>query len=218
MRRIAVTALFLGAFAVTSFGQQWEFGGMGGAGFLNNVNVSSSAGSATAGFKAGAAVGAFLGQNLYAHWSGELRYAYMQSDVHIQSGGLDPTFTASAHVLHYDLLYHTNRKGSRVQAFVAAGGGIKIFRATDPGLDEAFQQNSQFGYMTRTQQLKPMGDVGAGLRFAIGRNVYLRTEIRDYITPFPNKIIAPPVAPDPKATYGSILNDLVPMVGISYEK
>jgi len=218
MRRIAVSALFLGALAVSCFGQQWEFGAMGGGSFLSNVNVTSTAGSATAGFQTGAAVGAFLGQNLYNHWSGEFRYTYLQTDVHIKSGGLDPAFTANAHVLHYDLLFHTNRKGSRVQVFVAAGGGIKIFRATDPGLDEAFQQNYQFGYMTRTQQLKPMGDVGAGVRFSLGRNIYLRTEFRDYITPFPNKIIAPPISPDPKASYGSILNDIVPMVGISFEK
>jgi len=212
MRWIAVTAIFLGAPAVSCFGQQWEFGGAGGGTFLSNVNVSAPAGSATAGFQTGAAVSAFFGENLYRHWSGEFRYAYLQNDLHIQSGGVNPTFTGDAHVVHYDLLYHTNRKGSPVQFFVAAGGGIKLFRGT--GAEEAYQPNYQFGYFTNTQQLKPMGDVGAGLRFTLGRNVYLRTEFRDYITPFPDKIIDPA----PGAKFGTILNDIVPMVGISYEK
>lgn len=211
MRRIALTVSLLAAAGACCFGQQWEFGGMGGAGFLNNVNVSSAAGSATAGFQSGGAVGAFIGQNLYPHLSGELRYAYMQSNLHIQSGGTNATFSGNAHVLHYDLLWHTNRKGSRMQAFVAVGGGMKIFRGT--GQEEAYQPNYQFGFMSKTQQLKPMASVGAGVRFALSSRIFLRTEFRDYITAFPSQVIAPA----PGAKYGSLLNDIVPMVGISYE-
>jgi hypothetical protein len=202
----------LAAAAWCCFGQQWEFGGVGGGGFLNNVNVSSPAGLATAGFETGAAVGGFVGENLFPHWSGELRYEYLQSDLHIQSAGTNATFTGNAQVLHYDMLWHTNRKGSRVQAFVALGGGMKIFRGT--GEEEAYQANYQFGYMTKTQQLKPMVDVGAGLRFTLTHHLYLRTEFRDYITAFPANIIAPA----PGAKFGSILQDIVPMAGISYEK
>lgn len=212
MRSIAVTTLFLTALAGSSFGQQWEFGGLAGAGFLNNVNVSGAAGKATAGFQSGAAFGGFVGQNLYPHLSGELRYAYLENDLRIKSGSTNATFGGNAHVLHYDLLYHTNRKGSRIQGFVAVGGGVKVFRGT--GEPQAYQANSQYGYLTQTQQLKPMGDFGAGIRFEITRHVYLRTEFRDYITPFPTQVITP--APGTK--YGSILQDLVPMASISYEK
>jgi hypothetical protein len=212
MRTFAVIILSLAAAVVCGFGQQWEFGGVGGAGFLNNVNVSSPAGSATAGFETGAAFGAFFGQNLYPHFSGELRYEYLQSNLHIQSGGTNATFTGNSQVLHYDLLWHTSRKGSRMQAFVAVGGGLKIFRGT--GEEEAYQANYQFGYMTKTQQLKPMADLGAGLRFTLAHHLFLRTEFRDYITAFPASIIAPA----PGAKFGSILQDFVPMAGISYER
>ena len=212
MRRIALTTSFFAALSASCFGQQWEFGGVGGAGFLSNVNVSSPAGSATAGFETGGAVGAFVGQNLYPHLSGEVRYLYLDNDLHIKSGGTNATFSGNAHVLHYDLLYHTNRKGSKLQAFVAVGGGMKLYRGT--GAEEAYQPNYQFGYLTKTQQLKPMGDIGAGLRFELTPRVFLRTEFRDFITPFPSQVIAPA----PGAKYGSILNDFVPMVGISYEK
>jgi Outer membrane protein beta-barrel domain len=212
MRRIVTTVLFVAALSVNCFGQKWEFGGVGGAGFLSNVNVSGPAGSATAGFETGGAVGAFLGENLYPHLSGEIHYMYFQDNLHIQSGGTNATFAGNSQVIHYDLLYHTNRKGSKMQAFVAVGGGLKIFRGT--GTPQAYQANYQFGYMTQTQQLKPMGDVGAGLRFALTPHVFLRTEIRDFISPFPDQIIAPA----PGAKYGKLLNDLVPMVSISYEK
>src|SRR5580698_6118820 len=212
MRRIAVTTLFLGALAASCFGQQWEFGGMGGAGFLSNVNVSSPAGSATAGFQTGGAFGGFIGQNLYPHWSGELAYMYLQNDLHIASGGTNATFTGNAQVLHYDILYHTNRKGSKMQAYVAVGAGMKIFRGT--GTEEAYQLNYQFGYLTKTTQLKPMGDVGAGLRFELKPHIFMRTEFRDFVTPFPSQVIAPA----PGAKYGKILNDIVPTVSVSYEK
>jgi len=212
MRRIAITTLSLAALTATCFGQQWEFGGTGGAGFLSNVNVSGPAGAATAGFQTGGAFGGFVGQNLYPHWSGELRYMYLQNDLHISSGGTNATFGGNAHVLHYDILYHTNRKGSKMQAYVAVGGGLKIFRGT--GKEEAYQQNYQFGYMTKTQQLKPMADAGVGLRFELRPHVYLRTEIRDYVTGFPTDIITPA----PGAKFGKILNDVVPSVSVSYEK
>ena len=212
MRSLAITSLSLAAFAASCFGQQWEFGGSGGAGFLSNVNVSSPAGSATAGFMSGGAVGGFIGNNLYPHLSGELHYMFLQNDLHISSGGTNATFGGNAHVLHYDILYHTNRKGSKMQAFVAVGAGMKIFRGT--GTEAAYQPNYQFGYMTKTQQLKPMGDIGAGLRFELRPNLYMRMEFRDYVTPFPEKIIAPA----PGAKYGAILNDFVPMASISYEK
>jgi hypothetical protein len=212
MRRIAFTALFLLALAVSCFGQKWEFGGMGGAGFLSNVNVTSPSGSATAGFQTGGAFGGFVGENLYPHWSGEFQYLYLQNDLHINSSGTNATFTGNAQVMHYDILYHTNRKGSKMQAYVAVGGGVKIYRGT--GTPEAYQANYQFGYMTNTQELKPMGDVGVGLRFELRPRVFMRTEIRDYITPFPEQIIAPA----PGAKFGSILHDVVPTVSISYEK
>src|SRR5271169_288352 len=103
MRRIALTTLFLAALATSCFGQQWEFGGEGGAGFLSNVNVSSPAGSATAGFETGGAIGAFAGENLYPHWSGEIHYMYFPDNLHIQSGGTNAVFAGNSQVVHYDM-------------------------------------------------------------------------------------------------------------------
>jgi hypothetical protein len=194
------------------FAQQWELGGVGGGGFLNSVPVTGpAAGSATAGFQTGAAFGGFLGYNSYRHVGGELRYGYLQSNLRLQSGGTKATFAGVSHVVHYDLILHTSRHNSPVQFFAAVGGGMKIFRGT--GKEAAYQPLSQYGYFTKTQVLKPMASVGAGLKYSITRKVFLRTEFRDYITAFPEEIIAPA----PGAKFGRILHDLVPMVGLSVE-
>jgi len=209
MRILGLSILLLTA-SGAAFAQQWEFGGVGGGGFLSNVAVSSTAGSSTAGFQPGAAFGAFFGQNLYSHLTGEIRYEYMQNNLQLTSGGQTARFSGIAHALHYDLLWHTNKKNSKVQYFAALGGGMKIFQGT--GTEAAYQPLSQFGYFTKTRTMKPMVSAGAGMTFALSQRMYLRTEFRDFITMFPKEIITPPSG----AKYGSLLHDFVPMVGIDY--
>lgn len=211
MKTIQLSVLLLTAAGTTCFGQQWEFGGGAGGSFLPGVGVSSPVGSATAGFQSGFSAGGFISQNLYRHISGELRYGFQQSNLKLQSGSSQATFSGVAHVVHYDVIYHTNRKGSRTQYFAAVGGGMKLFRGT--GKEAAYQPLSQFGYFTKTQTIKPMLSVGAGVRYALSPKVYLRTEFRDYVTMFPKQIITP--APGTK--YGRMLHDFVPMVTVSYE-
>jgi hypothetical protein len=196
--------------ASACFAQQWEFGGVGGAGFVSGVPVSSPVGSATAGFQTGAAFGGYFGQNLYPHISGEIRYEFLQSNLKLSSGGSTATFSGNAQALHYDLILHTNKKGSKTQLFAAVGGGMKIFRGT--GAEAAYQPLYQYGYFTKTMQVEPMASVGGGIMYSLTSRMFLRVEFRDFITPFPKDIIAPA----PNAKYGSILNDFVPMVGISY--
>jgi hypothetical protein len=210
MKTFGFLVLVLAAATAPCPAQQWEFGGSGGAGFLNGTPVTSPLGAATTGFKSGAAFGAFVGMRNSAssHFSGELHYAYLQSDLHAQSGGTEAVFTGISHVMNYDLVWHYNRPGSKVQFFVAVGGGMKIFRGT--GQEQAYQPLSQFVYFTKTEAMKPMGDFGAGFRYPIARRIFLRAEFRDYVTPFPTQLITPA----PGAKVGSILNDIVPMVGI----
>jgi hypothetical protein len=209
MRTLALSIVLISAATAVS-AQQWEFGGLGGGGFLSNVSASGAGSSATAGFAPGAAFGVFLGNNLYRNLGGEIRYEYMQNDLRLTSNGQTAQFTGAAHAIHYDLIYHTNRKESPVQFFAALGGGMKLFRGT--GAEQAYQPLSQFGYFTKTQEIKPMLSVGGGFTYRLTRHVYLRAEVRDFITPFPTKVLTPA----PGIKYGSILQDLVPMVGFSY--
>jgi Outer membrane protein beta-barrel domain len=210
MRKFALGSLLLAAAAICAHAQHWEFGGVGGQAFLNNVPVSGAGASATAGFQQGGVFGAFLGQNISAHIAGEVRYEYMQSDLELKSGGSTASFKGSAHVVHYDLLLHTNIHHSPLQLFAAVGGGMKYFRGT--GTEAAYQPLSQFGYFTKTTAIKPMGVVGGGVSFRIAKHVFMRTEVRDFITAFPTQVLTPP----PGVKYAKLLHDVVPMAGLSY--
>lgn len=210
MRTIANGVLLLAAVGVCAQAQQWEFGGVGGGAFLNTVSVSAPAGSATAGFQTGGVVGGFLGQNISNHIGGEIRYEFFQSNLELKSGGSSATFSGQAHAIHYDLLFHTNSKTSSVQFFGAVGGGMKLFRGT--GTEMVQQPLYQFGYFTKTQTIKPMLDVGGGLKFSITKRVSLRLEVRDFITGFPTQVLTPPAG----VKYGTLLQTIVPMAGLSY--
>lgn len=207
--RSFVLSLFL--LSSAAFAQQWEFGALGGGQFLSNVSANGAGvGSATAGFAPGAAFGAYVGNNLYRNLGGEIRYEYFQNDLRLSSGGQTAQFTGAAHAIHYDVIYRTNRKESNVQFFAAVGAGVKIYRGT--GAQEAYQPLSQFGYFTQTQAVKPMVSAGGGLTYRLSRHMYLRAEVRDFITPFPTQVLTPA----PGVKFGSILQDIVPMVGLSY--
>jgi hypothetical protein len=209
MRSLVLSVVILAA-ATAAFAQQWEFGAQGGGSILSDVSVSGPAGKATAGFAPGAAFGAFVGQNLYSHVTGELHYDFLQSDLRLSSGGQPAPFTGMAQAVHFDIQYHTSRKESRTQFFAALGGGVKLFQGT--GAPEAYQPLSQIGYFTKTQEVKPMVSVGVGLTYQLAPRIFLRAEIRDFITTFPTQLITP--APGMK--FGSLLNDIVPLVGITY--
>ena len=143
MKMLVRSILILTAAAAASFAQQWEFGGAGGGSFLNSVPVSGGIGSATAGFKTGAAFGGYVGYSQYRHIGGELRYGYLQSNLKLKSGGSEATFSGMSHVVHYDLIFKTAKNNGKVQFFAAVGGGMKVFRGT--GKEAAYQPLSQFG-------------------------------------------------------------------------
>jgi len=210
MKTLGQVSLLL-TFGVCAFAQQWEVGGIGGASFLNHVSVNAgSAGTATAGFSPGVVGGIFFGQNISAHWSGDVRYEFFDTGLKLSGAGSSATFSGVAHAIHYDLSYHTKIGSSPLQFFVAAGAGVKVFVGS--GLQEAFQPLQQFGFFTQTHQLKPMGSFGGGLTYKLGPHLSFRAEIRDFISPFPDKVIAAPSG----VTYSKVLNDIVPMVGLAY--
>src|SRR5215467_9489412 len=164
------TLVFL-AGSILCFGQHWEIGANAGAGFTPAKAITSGAGQATAGLQPGVSFGAFVGQNLYRHLSGEVRYDFMQSNLRLQSGGQTATFSGNSHAVHYDMVLHINREGARAQYYVVGGGGMRIYHGT--GTEEAYQPLSQFAYLTKTQTVKPMATVGAGAKFSLSPHVRL---------------------------------------------
>jgi len=211
MKQLGLAVWILTLAAATGFAQEWEIGGSGGASFLNTVSVSGPAGSATAGFQSGGVFGGYVGFHSSQHIGGEIHYEFLQSNLKLSSGGTQATFAGNSHAVHYDVTFQTSSRERRMQLFAAVGGGLKVFRGT--GAESAYQPLSQFGYFTKTQELKPMGTASVGAKFELTKKIFLRTEIRGYITPFPSAVLAP--APGTK--YGSVLFDLVPMVGLGFE-
>jgi len=210
MKKSVLRVLMPAAFCAAAWAQQWEVGAVGGAGFLNTVPVSGSSASATAGFATGATGGVYFGQSLYSRLSGEIRYDIFQSDLKLSSGGSSASFEGLAHAFHYDLIWHTRRKDSPTQYYVAVGGGMKLFQGL--GSPEAYQPLMQFGYFTKTRAIEPMGTVAAGITYKLAPRVFLRVEMRDFLSPFPKAVLTP--APGMK--YGSLLNDLTPLAGVTY--
>jgi hypothetical protein len=211
MKTLRNSLLFLTA-ATGAFAQQWEIGGNVGGSFLPGVTVSGPMGSATTGFQTGLAAGAWIGQTISRHIGGEIRYSFMQSNLKLASGGTSTSFAGQSHAIHYDVLIHTGgKRESRAQVFGAIGGGMKIFRGT--GKEAAFQPLSQFAYLTKTQQVKPMLSVGGGVKFKLSPHMSLRAEVRDFVTPFPKEVITPA----PGAKVGRLLHNIVPTIGISYD-
>ena len=188
----------------------WEVGGAVGFGVMRNASVDNASGSAAAGMDNRFVAGAVLGQDLYQHFSGELRYVFRDDDLVLKSGGQKVNMDGDSHLVHYDVLFHPTSKESRIRPFVAAGGGIRLFRAT--GQEYVTQPLSDFALLTKTNEIKPLISVGGGVKYQISPRLFFRAEFRDYITQFPTKVITP----IPGNTVGSWLNNFVPMFGLSY--
>jgi hypothetical protein len=132
------------------------------------------------------------------------------SDLKLSGNGSDVSFKGMSHAIHYDFLYSPAARRSKVQPFVAAGAGVKLYRGT--GKEQAYQPLSNFAYLTRTQDLRPLIAAGGGFKYRVGEHMFFRAEIRDYITPFPKKVITPA----PGAKVSGWLQDFVPMFGLSF--
>ena len=211
MNKLGIGILLITASA-SCFAQQWEVGGTGGAAFLPGSQHLQPPGLGNHGLQAG-----HHGRRLR---ESEPVSAHQRRD----SLWISAKQSEAAERRHRSDVFRDCRtsctttwsctpikKDSRSQYFVAFGGGMRIFRGT--GKEAAYQPLSQFAYLTKTQELKPMASVGAGIKYKLSPRVILRTEFRDYITPFPQTVIAPA----PGAKFGSILHTFVPMVGIAYE-
>jgi len=209
--RLAVYSLSVCAFiAPNLFAQQWEFGGLGGGSFTKNQSVSGGALSGDIGMETGFAGGVYLGQSGSGHLGGEIRYLYEHNDLKLQSSGTKYTFGGHTHSIGYDLLWYFGSPKSSVRPYVAAGGGIKQYAGT--GTEIAVQPLGNLAVLTKTQEWKPMVDFGGGIRFTAGKHMSFRVEVRDYLTPYPTKVLTP----IPPAKVDGWLQNLTVLVGLGF--
>jgi hypothetical protein len=193
-----------------AFAQKYEFGVAGGGSFYQSHTVTNPKGDASAGFENGWAASVAVGNNMYSHVGGEIRYTYLHNNAKLTSGSTKAAFGADAHAIHYDFLIHATPVGSTIRPYVAAGGGIKFYRGT--GTEVPFQPLSNIALLTKTTEVQGMLSVGAGVKVALTNRMIFRVDVHDYITPFPNKVITP--ALNSKAS--GWFNNIVATAGISF--
>ena len=198
--------------APLAMAQSWEVGGGVGGGFYTSQDVTSSGGgSASAKLQAGVAGGAWVGNNIKAHWSGEVRYEYQMGDLALSSGGTTATFGAHTQQFHYDVLWqrHLDRIARPVRTSQPARVSNFIWGT---GAQVLYQPLSNYALLTQQQDLTALVSVGGGVKVQLSQHVQLRFDVHDYLTPFPKNVITPNVG----SKVGGWLMDFVPMVGISY--
>ena len=193
-----------------AFAQKYELALAGGGSFYQSHTVTNPKGDASAGFDNGWAGSVAVGNNMYQHVGGEVRYTYLHNDAKLSAGSAKATFGAESHAIHYDFLIHATPVGSTIRPYVAAGGGIKFYRGT--GAEVPFQPLSNIALLTKTTEVQGLLSVGAGVKVALTRRMMFRVDVHDYITPFPSKIITP--ALNSKAS--GWFNNIVATAGISF--
>lgn len=205
----AVIALGLSS-ACMAQDRGWEVGGAVGFGIMRDASIDNGSGTATAGLDNRFVAGAVIGQDLYQHFSGELRYVFRDDDLVLKSGGQKVNMDGDSHLVHYDVLFHPTTKESRIRPFLAAGGGIRLFRAT--GQEYVNQPFSDFALLTKTNEVKPLISVGGGVKAKLTDHTAIRVDFREYISPFPEELFATA----PGAKIRGWLFDSVPMAGLSF--
>jgi hypothetical protein len=199
------------AFGPYCFAQNWAVGVAGGYGVYHDVTIKNAAGaSADAGFGSRFAVGAVLTEDMYEHIGGELRYTYRDGDSELRFNGREVNMDAVAHAVHYDFLFYATPRRSRIRPFAAAGAGIKRYDAT--GRPYTSQPLSDFAVLNHTHQVEGMISFGGGVKVALSDRWVLRLDFRDYATPFPERLIAPPKT----AAARGWLQDFVPTIGVDW--
>jgi hypothetical protein len=209
LKKLLMTGL-LAACIASAQGPEWEIGAIGGYGYAPHLTVSNKTGSADTGIRHGAVVGVFAGEDMYNYWSGEVRYLYRFDNLKLSSGNIKAVnFSAHSHLITADFLGHFRERGSTMRPFIAFGGGVRVMVGT--GIESAGQVLGNFAALTATHELLPVADIGAGIKWDLRKNLRFRVEARDYISPVPNKVIAPA----PGASLGGVLNDIQGMFGFS---
>ena len=208
MRFIDVCAL--AALALPALAQRHDFGIHGGGSLYQKKTISNPRGTADAGFSTGWLAGFTVGNDMYEHFGGEIRYNYLNNKMKLESGSTQATFSGRSHAIHYDVLIYGSGREAPIRPYVAVGGGAKIYQGT--GTEQAFQPLSNIGILTKTTDVRGLVSFGGGVKARLSDRMMLRVDVHDYLTPFPEKVITPASGSD----VSGWLNNIVASVGISW--
>ena len=190
-------------------GQSWEIGAAAGYGLYRAASVYAPDGKATAGVSNRFALSGVLGQDRFEYFSGEVRYLYQDGDPFLRASSGKTNIQGQSHAIHYDVLAHFSPRGSRIRPYLAVGLGAKWYVGNGP--ENPAQPFGEIARLAHTTDLKGLLTGGGGVKLRFG-TVLVRLDFRDYITPFPKKLIVPV----PFATARGLFQQFTPLVGVSY--
>jgi hypothetical protein len=189
--------------------QQWEVGGGIGYGWYHNASIISPAGQATAGIGNRLVATVVVTENLYQHFSGEVRYVYHGGPTLLASRGVETSVSGQSHSLTYDVVAQLNPREAWFRPYVVGGIGAKFYDTN--GRIFAQQPLARIGVLTTNSQWKPLVDFGGGVKFRLSQHVILRGDLRDYITPFPDRLFVPAA----NGRRSGVLHQITPLFGVS---
>ena len=189
---------------------QWEIGGDIGYGVYRNGTIFANGATATAGIRNRFAAGAVVGEDLYEHFGGELRYEYQDGHPFLSSGGVAKDIQGQSHTITYDLLIHLKPREERIRPFFAAGGGVKDYAIVGPAPSP--QPLPAIAMLNNVNEWKFVVSLGGGVKVRVRSHVLARFDFRDYLTQFPKRQLAPAA----NGTARGIFQQFTPMFGLSY--
>ncbi len=194
--------------AAAAAGQNWELGAAAGNGFYKNATITSSTASAQAGMENSIAPSVVVCDNMYEHVSGEFRYLYDSGKPFISGPNVKGTMPGKSHTFTYEALIHLRKRDSWWRPYVALGAGVKGYMAPGPApFPEPLPKSA---LLLANDEWKLVGSAGAGIKVKVQEHVVLRFDVRDYITQFPKKQIAPAAG----ASVSGLLQQFTPMGGV----
>jgi opacity protein-like surface antigen len=196
--------------AAAGYAQQYEIGATIGYGLYRDVSVNSAAGTATAGIRNRFTAGAVACENLYEHFSGEVRYLYQDGDPFISLGTKRGNIQGQSHAFSYDVLLHLRDRDEKLRPYAAIGVGAKYYRTTGP--EPSPQPLPQVAQLVEVNQWRVLMDWGVGLKYRVHRHIVVRGDFRHDITPFPKKLFVPAEG----ATDRGLFQMFTPTFGLSY--
>jgi len=190
--------------------QSWELGGAIGYGAYRDVRVNGPGAEAAAGIHNRFAAGAVVTENLYDHFSGEIRYLYQDGDPFLSLNGKAANIQGQSHSFTYEVLLHPRKLEQRLRPFLAVGVGAKYYRTTGPEPNP--QPAPAEATLVRANEWRLLTSVGGGVTYRFANHLLVRGDLRDYITPFPRKLFVP----GPNATDRGLFQMFTATVGVGY--
>ena len=205
LKTIAAIAIL----AAAAPAQTYEIGAAVGNGSYHDGTITTSSASAQAGMGNAIAPSVVACDDMYEHVSGEFRYLYQGGQPFVSQGAVKGAMAGRSHTFVYDGLVQLRGRQHRIRPYFAIGAGVKGY--VTPGPAPSPEPLPKVAALLAKSQWTLVGSVGAGIKVKVQEHIVLRFDIRDYVTEFPKRQIAPAAG----ATVSGLLQQITPMGGVS---